>query len=67
MLYITGGTVLAWDSLSVSPVSVPSLGLCNTDQLAPNVVREAIKVENIKNEWRIPFQRLRLSVIFRSL
>ena len=56
MLYITGGTVLAWDSLSVSPVSVPSLGLCNTDHLAPNVVREAIKVENIKNEWRIPFK-----------
>ena len=48
MLYITGGTVLAWDSLSVSPVSVPSLGLCNTDHLAPNVVREAIKVENRK-------------------
>ena len=33
-----GGTILAWDSLSVSPVPVPALGLCNSGQLATNLL-----------------------------
>ena len=33
-----GGTILAWDSLSVSPVPVPALGLCNSGQLATHLL-----------------------------
>ena len=33
-----GGTILGWDSLSVSPVPVPALGLCNSGELATHLL-----------------------------
>ena len=30
--------MLAWDSLSISSIPVPALGLCHSGQLAPNVL-----------------------------
>ena len=38
VLYLAGGSVLAWDSLSMSSIPVPALGLCHSGQLAPNVL-----------------------------
>ena len=35
---LVGGTILSWDSLSVSPVPVPALGLCNSGELAANLL-----------------------------
>ena len=35
---LVGGTILSRDSLSVSPVPVPALGLCNSGELAANLL-----------------------------